>query len=147
MCYSYFSNYQGLYETKSKGAKENKGEKRKKCARLRSTRRSGATHRTIRCAPNSTVHGPANCLLSEILSCVGYNSPERPRGPPDYPVCQPPTTSCHVGRGLTVNCSTEQSIANTGRSCAPKNRELANHAILCSHCWGASSPEGPKKHD
>jgi hypothetical protein len=39
-------------------------------------------------APDSPMQGPANCLFSEILAYVGYNSPDRPRGAPDSPVCQ-----------------------------------------------------------
>jgi hypothetical protein len=46
---------------------------------------------------DSPVHRPANCLLRGILACVGYNSPDRPHGTPDNPVCQPLMASCHVG--------------------------------------------------
>jgi hypothetical protein len=38
-------------------------------------------------APDSPVHSPANCLLSGILVCVGYNSVDRLCGAPDSPVC------------------------------------------------------------
>jgi hypothetical protein len=51
------------------------------------------------CAPDSPVHGLANCLLSRILARVSYNSLDCPRRAPDSPVCQPPTASYHVGRG------------------------------------------------
>jgi hypothetical protein len=78
---------------------------------MRSTGQSGATHRTVRCAPDGLVHGPTNCMLSRILACVSYNSPDRPRGAPDSPVCHPPTASCHVGRGLTVKGCIGQSGA------------------------------------
>jgi hypothetical protein len=67
-------------------------------------------------APDTPVHGPPNCLLSRILACVGYNSPDRPRGAPDHPVCQPPTASCHVGQEPTVKWC-------TGQSGAPQNRK------------------------
>jgi hypothetical protein len=69
-------------------------------------------HQTVWChPPDSLVHGPTNFLLSGILACVGYNSPDRPHEAPDSPVWQPPTASYHVGRGPTVNRSTRQSDA------------------------------------
>jgi hypothetical protein len=67
-----------------------------------STGRSGATHRTVRCAPDSLVHGPANSVLSGILACVSYNSSDGPRVAPDSLVSQQPTVSGHVGSGPTV---------------------------------------------
>jgi hypothetical protein len=64
----------GLYEVNTKGTKENKKEK---------------GERMLDCvAPDNPMQGPANCLFSEILAYVGYNSPDRPRGAPDSPVCQ-----------------------------------------------------------
>jgi hypothetical protein len=33
------------------------------------------------------VHGPTNCLLSQILAHGGYNSSDRPRGASDSLVC------------------------------------------------------------
>jgi hypothetical protein len=57
-------------------------------------------------APDSPVHGPTNCLLSGILACVGYNSPDRLCEALDILVCQPSMASCHVGQGPTVNWST-----------------------------------------
>jgi hypothetical protein len=59
------------------------------------------------------VHGLANCLVSGIPACVGYNSPNCSCGAPDSLVCQPQMASCHVGRGpsngqvvhWTVRCS------------------------------------------
>jgi hypothetical protein len=76
--------------------------KKKKCAGLRSSEQSSATHWTVRCAPNSPVHGPANYLLLEILACIGYKSLDRPHVAPDSSVCQPPTASYHVGRGPMI---------------------------------------------
>jgi hypothetical protein len=48
-------------------------------------------------ALDSPMHDPANCLFSGILACASYKSPDRPRGAPNSPVCQPPTASYHVG--------------------------------------------------
>jgi hypothetical protein len=69
-------------------------------------------HRTVQChSPDSPVHGSVNCLLSGILACVGYDSSDHPCEALDSPVCQPPTASCHIGRGPTVNKSTGWSGA------------------------------------
>jgi hypothetical protein len=42
--------------------------KKRKGAGLRSIGRSGATHRTVRCAPNSPVHGPTHFSALEVFS-------------------------------------------------------------------------------
>jgi hypothetical protein len=64
---------------------------------MSSTGQSSATHQTVRChPPDSLVLGPANCLLSGILVCVGYNSPDHPCEALESPVCQPPMASYHV---------------------------------------------------
>jgi hypothetical protein len=92
-------------------------------------------HRTVR---RHSSDSSANFLLSGILAYVGYNSPYRPCKAPDSPVCQPPTASCHVGRGPTVNRSTGQSGAPHWLvRCPHQNRKPANHVILCPctvHC-------------
>jgi hypothetical protein len=44
-------------------------------------------HLTVRCAPNSPVHGPTNGLLSGISAYVDYNLPDRSHGALDSPVC------------------------------------------------------------
>jgi hypothetical protein len=36
---------------------------------------------------DSPVHGLANWVLSRILACISYNSPDRPCEAPDSPVC------------------------------------------------------------
>jgi hypothetical protein len=121
------SKCQGLYEVKSKGAKKKKERKRKACWT--------EEHQTVRCLSlDSPVHGPANCLLSRILACVGYNSPDRPRGAPDSPECPPPTASCHVDRGPTVKWSTGQSGARTGRSGAPRTETSQSRDSVPTHC-------------
>jgi hypothetical protein len=53
--------------------------KKEKGTDLCSTERSGATHRTVRCAPDSPMHGPPNRPLSGSLASVGYKSLDRPR--------------------------------------------------------------------
>jgi hypothetical protein len=114
------SKCQGLYEVKSKGAKRKKKEKEKACWT--------EEHRMVWChSPDSPVHGPANCLLSGILACVGYNLPDSPRGAPDSPVCPPPMASCHVDRGPTVKWS-------TGRSGVPQNRTSQSRESVPTHC-------------
>jgi hypothetical protein len=62
------------------------------------------------------MHGPANWTLSRILAYDSYNSTDRPREAPDSPVCQPLTTSYHVGQRAngqvahrTVSCPTPDS--------------------------------------
>jgi hypothetical protein len=74
-------------------------------------------------APDDLVHGAANCLLSGILACIGYNSPDRLREASDHPVCQQPTANCHIGRRPTVNRS-------TGQSGAPPKQETSQSGIL-----------------
>ena len=98
-------------KSSQKKQKRTRKKKEKMVVGLKSTGQSGAPHRTIWCAPDSLVNSPANCMLSWILACVDYNSPDRPCGAPDTLVCQPPTASCHVGRGPTVKWSTGQSGA------------------------------------
>jgi hypothetical protein len=71
----YLSKCQGLYEVKSKRSKRKQIKKKKKVAGLK--------------APDSSVHGLANGLLSGILACVDYNSLDGPREAPDSLVCQP----------------------------------------------------------
>jgi hypothetical protein len=75
------------------------------------TGRSGATHRTVRCAPDIPVHDSTNSLSSGFSACVGYNSPDGPCEMPDSPVSQQPTASGHVGPGPTVKWRTGQSGA------------------------------------
>jgi hypothetical protein len=49
-----------------------------------------AMHRTVRChQQDSSVHDPANSLLSGFSACVSYNSPDGPREALDSLVCQP----------------------------------------------------------
>jgi hypothetical protein len=75
-------------------------------------------------APDDLVHGPANCLFSGILACIGYNSSDRLHEASDHPVCQQPTANCHIGRRPTVNRSTRQSGAS------PTKQETSQSGIL-----------------
>jgi hypothetical protein len=84
---------------KSSQKEQKRTKKEKKCVGLKSTRRSGASHQTVQCAPDSPVHDPGKCLILEILAYVDYNSPDCPRGAPDSPVCRPPTASCTLVEG------------------------------------------------
>jgi hypothetical protein len=121
----------GTLWSQVKRSKREQRNKKKKHAGLESTGWPGASHRTVRCAPDSPLHGPANCLLSRILACIGYNSPDHPHGAPDSPVWQPPTVSCHVGRGPMVKWSTGQSGAPYRMVRCPQNMKPANHMIMC----------------
>jgi hypothetical protein len=110
-----------------------KQKKKENCVGLRSTRQSGATHQTVWCASDSPVHGLANCLLSRILTCVDYNSPDCSREASDSPVCQLPMASCHVGRGPTVRCPPEQETSQS-RDSMPAHCSLSgvHRTVRCT---------------
>jgi hypothetical protein len=140
----------GTLWSQVKRSKREQERNRKKCAGLKSTGRSGANHRTVRCAPNSLVHCPANYLLSGILACVHYKSPDHLCGAPDSSVCQPPMACCQVGWGTTVKWSNKQSGAPLDGP-VPQNRKPTNHAILYPRtidypvCTGQSSAPADRR--
>jgi hypothetical protein len=128
----------------SKKEQKKTRKKKEKGCWTEGTGRSGAPHQTVRCALDSSVHGPANCLLSGILACVDYNSLDRPRGASNSPVCQSPTASCHVSRGPMVKWSTRQSGAPRTRN-QPITRFCAHtlFTVRCaSYCPVHSRTEG-----
>jgi hypothetical protein len=108
---------------KSKRIKGRKRKERRKGAGLRSTGRSGATHRTVRWAPNFLVCGLPNSLLSGFPGYVGYNSPDSPREALDSPVYQScngylprrPRANSHMAH-QTVWCPTEKETNQSGDS-------------------------------
>jgi hypothetical protein len=108
---------------KSKRIKGRQRKDRRKGAGLRSTGWSSATHRTVRCAPDSPVHDPPNSLLSGFPGYVGYNSSDSPREAPNSPVYQPcngylprrPRANDHMAH-RTVWCPTEKETTQSGDS-------------------------------
>jgi hypothetical protein len=128
--------------------KRNKREldwKRRLCAGLRSTGWSGATHRTVRCAPDSSVHGPPNWLLLRISAYADYNSPNCSRGAPDNLVCQLANDLLSRRPGPTVTWCTGRHGATHWMVRCPQNRKPANHAILCRctvHCSVCTEQSG-----
>ena len=101
-------------------SKRNKGRKRKKHrkgAGLRSTGRSGATHRIVRCTVRQT-------LCSRVFpSYIGYNSPNSPCEASDSPMYQPcndylprrPRANSHMAH-QTVRCPTEKETIQSSDS-------------------------------
>jgi hypothetical protein len=82
-----------------------------------------AQHRTVRCAPDTPVHGLPNSLLSSFPGYIGYNSPDSPREAPDSPVYQPcndylprrPRANGHMTHQI-VRCPTEKETNQSGDS-------------------------------
>jgi hypothetical protein len=125
-------------------ARDSKKSSQKKQKKTRKKKEKG-------CWTEEAPEGPANCLLSGILACVDYNSPDRPCGATDRPVCRPPTSSYHVGRGPTIKWSTGQSGVPIRQSRAPQNRKPANegfHSRCTVHylvCTGQSSAHADRR--
>jgi hypothetical protein len=130
---------------KSKRIKGRQRKERRKGAGLRSTGWSGATHRTVRWAPNCPVCGLPNSLLSGFSGYVGYNLPNSPREALDSPVyhsCKGylprrPRANGHMAH-QTVWCPTEKEINQSGDS-------LSRTVLVLFTVWCApDSPVRPR---
>jgi hypothetical protein len=102
---------------KSKRIKGRQRKERRKGAGLRSTGRSGATHRIVRCTVRQT-------LCSRVFpSYIGYNSPNSPCEASDSPMYQPcndylprrPRANGHMAH-RTVRCPIEKETNQSGNS-------------------------------
>jgi hypothetical protein len=107
-----------------------------------------AQHRTVRCAPDSPVHGPCNSLLSGFAGYVGYNSLDSPREASDSLVYQPcnsylprqPRANDHMAH-QTVRCPTPDNPVPTEKETNQSSDSVSRPMRVLFTVW--CTPDSP----